>query len=70
MLVIGSETVAGPPDAGVQVIAPWSLLKDRMPSFFLKRVWPVRLAIATRPRLPMRTEVSPNQDVELFQSHR
>lgn len=56
MLVIGSEIVAGPPDAGVQVIAPWSLLKERMPSFFLKRVQPVGLAIATRPRESMQNE--------------
>lgn len=56
MLVTGSEIVAGPPDAGVQVIAPWSLLKERMPSFFLKRVWPVRLAIANRSRESMQNE--------------
>ena len=46
MLVIGSETVAGPPEAGVHVIALRSLVNDKMPSFFLKRVWPFGLSIA------------------------
>lgn len=46
MLVTGSETVAGPPEAGVHVIALRSLVNDKMPSFFLNRVWPLGLSIA------------------------